>query len=515
MIYKRKFFTSGHVDEQVERMNKNTKMAHLLYKEQKQESVQAEERLAQCLQAYYQVEEQQNAVSLEHAWQRVIQRVTEYRDVSSEQDAVVLAEPLMLSQERTHLMHNDISPRSQGRGSHRRLSMLAAVLVVAFLVGSMATVLKLSHPKTATSVVSHSNTPTTAHTPAAFIGQTISTREGGFRSLTWSPDSKRVAGIIYNISTTSLVTPPPDSLGIWDAVDGQHFVVIPMPGGANANDEVIPQSLAWSPNSQLLAVTTDIGILIVDSQTGHVVRSFLHTVVSAVTTPSTDKIPLVRLLPASGPTDIFDTAWSPDGRLMASVLDDKAFGAKVVQIWNPQTGAVASNLSVGQAPVGEVYEIDQLAWSSDGQYIAANVVIVPTNYNIAYTPHFFVAVWNTSTHQIVSRIVDDPTYENPISWQPASHNIALAIVSTVDFSHATFELWNATTGTLVKRYVILADGNTGSLTLVWSPDGQHFAYVGFADAAQDSTVKIANVASGQTIYTYQGYLRGIESAVES
>jgi WD40 repeat protein len=105
----------------------------------------------------------------------------------------------------------------------------------------------------------------------------------------------------------------------------------------------------------------------VNGQAGKIISSYASAVPTASTgnTNSLGQTLFSRQRPASEGYGYRSTAWSPDGRLMASALSSGIAGE--IQVWNPQTDATNSTLTVGS------YEnIGALSWSSDGQHIAAS-----------------------------------------------------------------------------------------------------------------------------------------------
>src|SRR5205807_330006 len=147
----------------------------------------------------------------------------------------------------------------------------------------------------------------------------------------------------------------PKGVQFWDATTGGHLVTLQMPGGTNE----WAWNVSWSPNSDNVAVSTNLHVLIVNSQTGKIISSHTPGVPTAnagsTTTPG--QTHFSRQIPASGGFGYRATAWSPDGRLMASALSSGPSG--VVQVWNPQTDAINSTLTVGDSQ-----NIGALAWSS-------------------------------------------------------------------------------------------------------------------------------------------------------
>jgi WD40 repeat protein len=172
-----------------------------------------------------------------------------------------------------------------------------------------------------------------------------------------------------------------------------------------------------------------------------------------------------------------------------------------VQVVNPQTGATNFTLSLGSPN-----NIGELAWSSDGQYIAV------TTWNTQATdptlPINRVVIWNVSTRQIVFQHNNFAGgSDQPLAWQPGSHN--LAFVGTINSNSAsTLEIWNTTTGKLVKQYPGQGEG-TGALA--WSPDGRYLAYAGYGGKSAVNVVIIIDTTMGKQIYVYKGHHRIISA----
>src|SRR6266702_6149736 len=101
---------------------------------------------------------------------------------------------------------------------------------------------------------------------------------------------------------------------------------------------------------------------------------------------------------------------------MASALSTGPTGT--IQVWNPQTGTNIFTLAVDST-----HDIGALAWSTDGQYIAANTwntqMIDPNQ------PNSMIVVWKVSTRQMVFQHKDTlSSSDAPVVWQPGSHNLA-------------------------------------------------------------------------------------------
>lgn len=484
MTYDHDFFTPDNVDEQVDQLSQHSRRGQLPRNERTGGPTQVGAYLVGDLKAYYQVERQEDIASLERAWKRVSARLPRDREHPQSTTTKSLSTPIpRVSQERIRKMRNSVHDVSRGGKFSRRLNLLVAVLVSALLVGGLAAVLNLSRQVSTSRPpgVTAKNTPSATSTPAPVFGKTLYTtpaNQWGFESLSWSPDSKRVASATVGTG----------GVQFWDATTGDHLVTVQLPGGGNE----WAYALDWSPNSEDVAVATNEHVLIVNGQTGKVISSNAANVPTASSATSSGQAFLSSLFPASGGYGFRATAWSPDGHLMASALSFGVYGE--VQVWNPQTGASDFNLKVGNSD-----NIGALAWSSDGRYIAA------TTWNTQGTdptqPTSMVVVWNVSTHQMVFQHRDFMSSDAPVAWQPQSHNLAF-VGATSSSGHLveTLEIWDATTGKLVKKYV-----GTGTGALAWSPDGIYLAYAGYGGKDAVNVVIIIDAITGKQIYVYKGH----------
>jgi WD40 repeat protein len=451
------------------------------------EPSQARATLVGHLKAYYQVEQQEDSASLERAWKRVSARLPGDHELSQFPTMPLPTYKPRVPLESICMMRNQVPDVfREGNFSHR-LSLLAAVLVAALLVGGLTFVLNLSRHANTTGApsVQVKKSPTATITPnlqpPPVFGKTLYTtppNQWGFESLSWSPDSKRVAS----------ATVDPRGVQFWDANTGKHLVTVQLPGG----DNEAAYGVAWSPNSEDVAVATNQQLLIVDGQTGKIIRSHTANVPTAVKATSSGGGFLTSLIPASGGLGYRATTWSPDGQLMASAL---SFGPNgEVEVWNPQTGVTNFTLRVGNS-----YNIGALAWSFDGQYIVASAW--NTQGTDPTQPNSKVVVWKVSTHQLIFQHSDYMDSDGPVAWQPQSHNLTFGgATSSGGNLVATLEIWNATTGKLVKQYIGASTGR-----LAWSPDGKYLAYAGFGGNNGGDPVLIMDVSTGKRIYAYKGH----------
>ena len=363
----------------------------------------------------------------------------------------------------------------------RRLSLLVAVLVMAVLVGSLVVVLNSTHSKP--SAVAHGPTPTATPTsaPGASFGKTLYTTPSsnpfGFSELAWSPDSKRVAAYT-------------DSVRIWDATTGKHLVKVQLSGQ-------LTYAMAWSPNSQLIAIGTNQGISLVNGQTGAIVHSYPVSTTASVES-SAGGAHLSALVPASGGLGVRGVAWSPDGRYLAVSISGGISG--ILDVVNAQTGALAYSL-----PITGNYVPTTAGWSFDGKYIAANVFNTePGNSVVPADQRQMIWAWKVSTRQIVFKHSGGNGTGDPLAWQPHSYNLAFVAWTPIKGGgmSSSLAIADVATGKLVHQYAVGAFG-----PVAWSPDGAYLACVNYngqgASATAANQVSIFDVNTRQRVYVYK------------
>lgn len=480
-------FFPHRVDESIEQLA-STKQSDGVSREG--EHLEPSERLVRDLQQLYSPEHER----YRRALQRVEGRLVEQHIV---RDKSPMTAPVWPGQEqrapasreiqgRLHTMEHTSSTNSRMTRFGRRASMLVAVLVVAVLVGSLIAVLNLTHRSTTTG---HGADVTPTSTSDSSFGRTLYTKssQSGFSDLAWSFDSKRVASIT-------------DKVQIWDATTGKNLVTVPLPTNAFVG------TLAWSPVSQLVAIATTQGLLVVNGQTGAIVYTYTYSAgLASVNTPA-GGTSLSARVPASGGPPPGPPVWSPDGKLIA-VTD---FTDNRIVVWNPRTNTVVFEItgstsgaaiidagrnaaSGGPIPGTQYISVD--AWSPDGQYLAGTMYETSCE---TCTLTGYVAVWKVSTRQIVFKVPfnSNGSVIGPI-WQPHSDNLAFAQLLSKTPSPSTLEIWNVLTRTQVKHYAIAVAG-----PMTWSPDGKYLAYEGNNTG---SWVIIIDASSGQPVYTYKGH----------
>jgi WD40 repeat protein len=409
-----------------------------------------EARMLSDLERLYQPLRASNARSLERIQARLAQQRRQ-RAGMAQPPSPPLVFPSSPRQE--NIMQPIFTRFSHGGALRRAFGTLAAVLVLALLVGGMVTVFTLArsakNPPTASGSIGTGATATIVATPTPGaapqgLGATVYTSPASsddFYTFAWSPDSKRLAA-----STQSQVQ-------IWDATTGAHAVTY-TPKGLGGS----VLALAWSPNGQALAVgavSSSDGLEIINPVNLHVIRTFTPAQASSQG--------LAPAVPLSGGSGISAAAWSPDGKLIAAAFFG-SYGNKVV-IWNAATGAQVTSFT------RHTDEISSLAWSADGAYVAS------TSYDQT------VQVWNAQTGQV---IFNHPASQvGAVAWAPKALRLVFASDDT------TFQVWDIATKTQITSYQAQVNA-----ALAWSPDGTAIA------VASNTDVILWDAATGAHLYTY-------------
>jgi WD40 repeat protein len=348
-------------------------------------------------------------------------------------------------------MRNQGPDVSRGGNVSRRLSLLGAVLVAVLLVGGLAAILNLSRQKSATgtSVVPAKNSPTATSTPAPVLGKTLYTtpaNQWGFESLSWSPNSKRVASATGGVQ-------------FWDATTGAHLVTVQLPGGTNewAN------GLDWSPNSEDVAVATSQHILIVDGQTGKVINTYAANVPTASNATSSGQTFLSSLFPASGGYGFRATTWSPDGHYIAATTwntqpTDLTQPSSMEVVWNVSTHQMVfhhSDFMSSNAPA---------AWQPQSHNLAF-VGATSSGGNLITT----LEIWDATTGKLVKQYVGAGTGIGPLAWSPDGTYLAYAGYSRKDTEKPVI-IMDAITG----KQIYIYNGHHLSVSVIaWSPNGKY------------------------------------------
>jgi len=436
----------------------------------------ASERLVREMQELYDFERKR----YQRALQRVEDRLVKHYTAHTERPPAATAPispgalrrtPQQIQQGWFHQMEN-----KRRSGSGRRVGLLVAALVMVILVGSMLLVLNATHQRVVQRTGTTLGSAPGSTSLSSHFGKTLYTTPGntyGFQELSWSPDSKRVASFT-------------NSIQIWDATTGAHRVTVQLPGGT------WPFALAWSPNSQQIAIGTGSSILIADGQSGVIIRIYpVSAGASAINGASSPYLSTFK--PVSGGLGVRGLAWSPDGRLLAISISAGATGS--IEVMNARTGAQAYTL-----PVTGNYVTTALAWSSDGKYIAGSAFNTePGTQTVPANEQQMVWAWNTSTRQVIFKQTGGNGTGDPVAWQPGSDTLVfVAWLPQKGGLTSSLETWDVAADRRIKQFQVPAFG-----PVAWSPDGKYLAYGTDASRNAGGVVGILDAQSGQQVYTYK------------
>lgn len=449
---------------------------HNTYEADELQIFQANPSTAQMIKAYYQSEQQANKVSLERAWSRIAAKKSEL-GATNHTIQPTAAKLLQFYPEipQTYPAGRQRTTKSTRTPIIRTIALLVAILFIVLSVASFSWLFNLSHHTTIST--SKPTIQAVATKTSLKQGQTVYGTpkiQQMYENIAWSTDGKRIA------------VADDQQVAIWDATTGLHQIKL------ETTDTGINQ-LAWSPKTEQLAIMTAEKIIIVDGQSGNTITTY--TAATAMSSSSATNVPTAFMTskaptrqtsyqnprrPQADGAGFRGVTWSPDGTEIASA--NSAYGANsTIQIWNPQTGALLSQLASIESQ-----RVESIAWSPDGKYIVANQQTWQDTQSV-------INVWNTKTQQVVFQQSAAHNFDN-LSWQPGTQNIAFS--ATINDSTVQFQIWNVMTQKIVK---IIPDIYDSMYT--WSPDGQKIVYG--SQGTKMVPITIVNVANDQQVYTYQ------------
>ena len=349
-------------------------------------------------------------------------------------------------------------PQQRAKHPVRRvigLTITAAVLILMLLSWALlAHTLRTGNHNS--SVGASGSSPTaTENTAQHFSGKTLFTYApgpgspdyGSLMTVGWSPEGKYIS-----VSGIDLV--------LLNAANGK--VARTLNASSFASTWV-----SWSADGKRLVSSSTVA-QVWDVQTGNVLATFTPRSIAASTAHGGNPMAVL-----SGGNMIYASAFSPDGKYVASAIDGNGIGYDV-QIWNAATGAYIRTLQV-KANANYNDYITQVGWSHDGKYIAAA------------SPNNGVIVWDASTGERLY------TKQGAfvMAWAPRSDLLATAVNA-----NGLVQVWEATTGKVQFSF----QGQTGGSTvyaLAWSPNGTYIA-------ASGHNVRLWNVTTNKLFGTYTG-----------
>jgi WD40 repeat protein len=269
--------------------------------------------------------------------------------------------------------------------------------------------------------------------------------------LAWSPDSTRLG-----VATESAQS--------WVATTGKGVVNYGSMGKGVVNYSLM--AVVWSPDGKLVAVTGGgQGVQLYNASTGVLLKTYPDNAQAA--TGHSNGGYLSASVPLSGGSGSGATAWSPDGKLMATAFFGGSY-SQAVQVWNTSTGKLV------QTYTGHADVVWSLSWSADGTYVASS-------------GGGSIQVWNALTGQRIYDFEENTRCAPAVAWSPDGNTLAYLFCDQV-------RVINPFTGQLISTHTGPHD-RSGLSALAWSSDGKYIASAG-------DHVEVWNVATGRTFYTF-------------
>ena len=214
-------------------------------------------------------------------------------------------------------------------------------------------------------------------------------------------------------------------------------------------------SITYSPDGDLIAIGTDMGIYLYDSQTLAEVETTFYGM------------------------DINSVVWSPDGTMLASASQDGT-----LSLWDTKN---ESQLWALEAHTDPVY---QVAWSPDGTMLAT-------------ASDKTIGIWDSKSGSQL-RVMEghsDWDWVTSISWSPDSNRLASGS------SDGTIRIWDVKSGSQLR----VMEGHSSLVTSIsWSPEGSRLA-----SGSHDGTIRIWDSENGSKLRVLRQHRDGVRNVVWS
>jgi len=216
-------------------------------------------------------------------------------------------------------------------------------------------------------------------------------------------------------------------------------------------------SLAWSPDSRILAMSSSSSTQLWDVEIQRSIRAM-----------------------ANHSKHINHMAWSPDGRILAFGVSDEEHAIKLwdvdIQKYLDRLSATTSTSSGSyyypeeelRTYIGHSSGVNSVAWSPDGHILASG------------SSDRTIKLWSVENWENILTLQGHSLQVNSIAWSPYGNILASGAGEYNE--KGVIKLWDVTTGENIQT---LQGHPERIVSIAWSPDGRTLA-----SASYDGTIKL-------------------------